>query len=503
MKHPKRLEVYKSLESFVSLIVIICFLFFNLSCAINPVTGKEQFMLLTEKDEIELGRNVFPNAIWGSEGGGGEYKDERLRTYLEDIVNRINQASHRPHLPCKFYIQNSSIPNAWAIPGYVAITRGLLAELNNEAEFAFIMGHEIGHISARHSASHISYNILMQVGLALLGLSLEGKEYSDLILGVGVVGGTLLLLKYSREDELEADRLGVYYMNKIGYDPNYAVEAHRTLKRAVDDYKRSVGEDSDDETIFGDLLSTHPRTRVRIDEIQRLIAISPKYPIIGDGANGRYFQTMISDLKRVNNIYRNYYDKAVIEFKRKNLYEAERLVSLALQQDGTQAPFYALYGFIHFKNKNYFEAERYFRYSLQLHDDYQPAVRGLGIISYHRANYYETINTLSRAISLFPEDINSRYYLGMSYYKLNNCFESLEHFKLFIQSRPNHPSVNGYMGMCYEKTGDIHSAYESYKKQVEINPNNDIGRYASQRLPVLKEIIEKEQEKEKNKKKKK
>jgi len=292
-------------------------------------------------------------------------------------------------------------------------------------------------------------------------------------------------------------------MSKIGYDPNYAVEAHRTLKRAVDDYKRSVGEDSDDETIFGDLLSTHPRTRVRIDEIQRLIAISPKYPIIGDGANGRYFQTMISDLKRVNNIYRNYYDKAVIEFKRKNLYEAERLVSLALQQDGTQAPFYALYGFIHFKNKNYFEAERYFRYSLQLHDDYQPAVRGLGIISYHRANYYETINTLSRAISLFPEDINSRYYLGMSYYKLNNCFESLEHFKLFIQSRPNHPSVNGYMGMCYEKTGDIHSAYESYKKQVEINPNNDIGRYASQRLPVLKEIIEKEQEKEKNKKKKK
>jgi len=493
----KKFNFLKILSTFI----LFCFAITNLSCAINPVTGKQQFMLLSEKDEIELGRNVFPNAIWGSEGGGGEYKDERLRAYLESIVLRIQQASHRPHLPVRFYIQNSSIPNAWAIPGYVAITRGLLAELNNEAEFAFIMGHEIGHISARHSASHVSYNILMQVGLAILGLALEGKEYSDLILGIGVVGGSLLFLKYSRDDELEADRLGVLYMNKIGYDPNYAVEAHRTLKRAVDDYKRSIGEDPDDETIFGDLLSTHPRTRVRIDEIQRLIATSPKYPVIGDGANRGYFQAMIADLKRVNYIYRNYYDKAVREFKKKNLYEAERLLKIALQQDVTQPPFYALYGFIHLRNSNDYEAERYFRYTLQLQSDYQPAIRGLGIINYRRDNYYETINTLKRAINLFPEDINSQYYLGMTYYKLGNCMEALEHLKQFAQSRPKHQTVNGYMGVCYEKTGDIYNAYDAYKKQVEINAYNDIGRYASQRLPVLKAIIDKEEEKKKKKKK--
>lgn len=499
---PSFMFKYNTLK-FISLFLLLIFSLTTLSCAVNPVTGKQQFMLYSEEGELNLGKTYFPSAIWGAEGGGGEYKDERLRAYLESIVQRIHKASHRPHLPCRFYIQNSSIPNAWALPGYVSITRGLLAELNNEAEFAFIMGHEIGHVSARHSASHMSNYMLLQVGLVILGLSLQGKEYSDLVLGLGVIAGSLILLKYSRDDELEADRLGVLYMSKIGYDPRYAVEAHRTLERAVRDYRVSIGQDPDDETIFGDLLSTHPRTRVRIDEIQKLIAQTPKYPIVGDGANKTYFQYMISDLKRINRVYRDYYDKAVREFKKRNLYEAERLINLALQQDRNQPPFYALYGFIHYRNKNDYEAERYFRYTLQLQNDYQPAIRGLGMLSYKRANYHETITTLKRALRLFPEDINSMYYLGMSYYRLDNCYEAIDYLKKFSESRTNHQTVNGYLGICYEKTGDIYSAYDSYQRQININSNNEIGRYAYQRAIELKRIIDMEKEKEKQKKKKK
>lgn len=460
-------------------------------------------MLYSDESELDLGKTYFPSAIWGSEGGGGEYKDDRLRAYLDSIVQRIHKAAHRPHLPCRFYIQNSSIPNAWALPGYVSITRGLLAELNSEAEFAFIMGHEIGHVSARHSAAHMSNYMLMQVGLVILGLSLEGKDYSDLVLGLGVIAGSLILLKYSRDDELEADRLGVLYMNKIGYDPRYAVEAHRTLETAVRKYKISIGEDPNDETIFGDLLSTHPRTRVRIDEIQKLIAQNPKHPIVSDGANRAYFQYMISDLKRINRVYRDYYDRAVREFKKRNLYESERLLNLAIQQDSSQPPFYALYGFIHYRNNNDYEAERYFRYTLQLQGDYQPAIRGLGMLSYRRGNYYETISTLKRALKLFPEDINSMFYLGMSYYKQNNFYEAIDYLKKFSESRTNHQTVNGYLGICYEKTGDIYSAYEAYQRQVNINSNNEVGRYAYQRAIELKRIIDLEKEKEQQKKKKK
>ncbi len=385
----------------------------------------------------------------------------------------------------------------------MAITRGLLAELDNEAEFAFVMGHEIGHVSARHSASHMSNYVLMQVGLVILGLSLEGKDYADLALGLGVVAGSLLLLKYSRDDELEADRLGVLYMSKIGYDPRYAVEAHRKLERAVRDYRISIGEDPDDETIFGDILSTHPRTRVRIDEIQKLIASTPRYPIKGDGANRAYFQYMISDLKRINSIYRDYYDKAVKAFRKRNLYEAERLVRMALQQENGQPPFYALYGFIHYRNKNDYEAERYFRYTLQLQSDYQPAIRGLGMLSYRKRAYYDTIGTLKRALKLFPDDINSMYYIGMSYYALHDCAEGLDYMKKYAEARPKHQSINGYLGICYEETGDIYSAYEAYKRQVQINSTNEVGRYATERIPVLQRMIEAQKEKEKQKKKKK
>lgn len=145
-----------------SLFLTLIFALSNFSCAVNPVTGKQQLMFFSEEGELELGKNYFPSAIWGSEGGGGEYKDEKLRAYLDGIVQKLHKNSHRPHLPCKFYIQNSSIPNAWALPGYVAITRGLLAELDNEAEFAFVMGHEIGHVSAR-----FGYNFLKNHHISL------------------------------------------------------------------------------------------------------------------------------------------------------------------------------------------------------------------------------------------------------------------------------------------------------------------------------------------------
>ena len=144
---------------------------------------------------------------------------------------RIHSVSHRPSLPVDFAVQNSSVPNAWAIPGHVVITRGLLAGLDNEAEFAFVLGHEMGHVAARHSAQHMTYSVLQQIGLGAAGLALSGTEYADLALGVGAVGSSLLLLKYSRDDELEADRLGIEYLARLGYDPDNAVSAHRNLEK--------------------------------------------------------------------------------------------------------------------------------------------------------------------------------------------------------------------------------------------------------------------------------
>ena len=115
-------------------------------CAVNPVTGEQELMLVSEAQEIQLGNELYPNALWSGEGGGGEFRDPALRSYLSGVVMNIHRASHRPNLPVDFAVQNTSVPNAWAIPGHVVMTRGLLAALDNEAEFVYVMGHEMGHV---------------------------------------------------------------------------------------------------------------------------------------------------------------------------------------------------------------------------------------------------------------------------------------------------------------------------------------------------------------------
>jgi len=168
---------------------------------------------------------------------------------------------------------------------------------------------------------------------------------------LGLIGGTLLLLKYSRDDELEADRLGVIYMKQLGYDPRYAIQAHENLDKAFKDYKKSIGESSNDDSIFGDLLATHPRTQVRIDEIKNLIATTPAYPVRPNSSNDAYFQYMTTELRRINKLYRDYYDKALIAFNRKDINEAEKLITQAIWIERTQPSFYALYALFNSKKQ--------------------------------------------------------------------------------------------------------------------------------------------------------
>lgn len=468
------------------LFYLVCFLYLCIAgCATNPVTGQSQFMLVSEEQEIQMGKELYPNAMWGAEGGGGEFKDENTKAYLKNVVLNIHKVSHRPNLPVDFAIQNSSVPNAWAIPGYVVITRGLLAGLDNEAEFAFVMGHEMGHVSARHSASQMSLSILHQALLLGAGIALAGSDYSDAALTLGALGSSLLLLKYSRNDELEADALGVQYMTKLGYNPRHAISAHKNLEKVSNEYLKSLGKSAKEAGFFEELLSTHPRTSIRVDEIQGIINNTPPSPIRGDGANRDRFQGAIGNLKRVNNIYAAHYDKAVRALNNKRIDEAALEISKAMNLDQTQAPFYGLSGFIMLKKNDPANAEKYFNYALRLDNNYQPALRGMGAINYTKGNFAEAKRYLNRSIALFPEDMPSRYFLGMSHYKTNEYKQAITHLKHFANVQQKHPTVHGILGMCYEKVNDPNAAYNEYAMQVKIAPNNDVGRLATSRLNSL------------------
>jgi predicted Zn-dependent protease len=197
----------------------------TLSCATDPVSGQPTLMLLSEDKEVQMGRQTDGQVIRQY----GLYEDAALAAYIDDLGQRLARVSHRPSLAYRFKVLDVAVVNAFAVPGgYVYMTRGILAHLNSEAELAGVMGHEIGHITARHSAEQYSKAMLANIGLAagmILAPSLQGLG-SMVQMGVGA-----LFLKFSRDNEREADRLGVEYANRTGYDGGQMASFFETLER--------------------------------------------------------------------------------------------------------------------------------------------------------------------------------------------------------------------------------------------------------------------------------
>ena len=221
---------------------------FPFLCRANPVSGGPELMLVSEQEEMKIGRETDLQV----KREYGIYQDPKLTAYLDGVYQRLGKLSHRPHLPYQFKVVDVSVVNAFAVPGgYVYFTRGILASLNNEAELAGVMGHEIGHITARHSAQQMSRAQLAQIGLmAGMVLSDTFRALSDAVgLGVG-----MLFLSFSRENERQADDLGVEYASKAGYDAKQMANFFETLEKM---HPKS------DKTGLPSWLSTHPNPEER------------------------------------------------------------------------------------------------------------------------------------------------------------------------------------------------------------------------------------------------
>lgn len=213
------------------------------ACSRNPVTGKKEAFVMSESREQALGDQSDPGIV----ASFGLYPDQTLQKFIDSKGQQMARISHRSHLKYEFKILDSPVVNAFALPGgYVYFTRGIMAHFNNEAEFAGVLGHEIGHISGRHSAKQQRNSILTQVGLiAGVVLSKEFANYAE----SASQSMQLLMLKNGRDHETESDQLGVEYSTKIGYDASYMAGFFKTLNRL------SGGDEGQRIPTF---LSTHP-----------------------------------------------------------------------------------------------------------------------------------------------------------------------------------------------------------------------------------------------------
>jgi len=236
---------------------LIFFAIFYSGCAVNPVTGKRELMLMSEEQEIAMGKKSDPAVI----AQYGLYQDEALQKFINDKGQLMAKISHRPNLQFEFKIVDSPVVNAFALPGgYIYFTRGIMAHFNNEAEFAGVLGHEIGHVTARHSARQYSKQQVAQV--LMVGGMLVSPEFAQFG-NEAQQGLGLLFLKYGRDNESESDRLGVEYSTKIGYDAQEMAGFFQTLSRLSEE--SGAGE-------IPSFLSTHPHPTNRFNNVKQLAA---------------------------------------------------------------------------------------------------------------------------------------------------------------------------------------------------------------------------------------
>ncbi len=242
---------------FWSWLLIFCFFFSCLSCAVNPVTQKRELMLLSRSEEMAIGQRTDAEIT----SSYGLYPDARLNQYISDLGKKLAAVSHQPDLDFKFKVLDSPVVNAFAVPGgYIYLTRGILAYLNDEAELAGVIGHEIGHVTARHSAQLYSKAQVAQIGLALgAALSRTFQKFA----GLAEAGLTIMFLSFSRENERQADDLGVLYASRAGYDGSRMANMFVTLQRL----NPVSGRDG-----LPSWLSTHPDPPDRIEAIKRVAA---------------------------------------------------------------------------------------------------------------------------------------------------------------------------------------------------------------------------------------
>lgn len=232
-------------------------------CAVNPATGERDLILVGPDQEKEIGLREHPKIVAQF---GGAYDDQRAAGYVAAIGGKLAAASETPSLGFTFTLLDSPVVNAFAVPGgYVYITRGLMALAGDEAELAGVLGHEIGHVVARHSAQRQSQALLAQLGVGILG-AVAGRESTQL---AGSVAG-LYLRSYSREQELEADMLGVRYLQRAGYDVG-AMASFLERLRANSRLDAQIAGRSPEDVDRYDITATHPRT---VDRVERAVALS-------------------------------------------------------------------------------------------------------------------------------------------------------------------------------------------------------------------------------------
>ncbi|MBE8715845.1 peptidase M48 [Cellvibrio sp. KB43] len=366
-------------------------------CAVNPVTGKQQLMFSSQEQDIATGAQHYQPS---QQSQGGQYVvDPQLTSYVNQVGKKLAAVSDNPNLPYEFVVLNNDVPNAWALPGgKMAINRGLLVELKDESQLAAVLGHEIVHAAARHGASQQSKGMLVNAGVMLAGVAAmsQDSQYGALAVGAMGVGANAWMSKYSRDHELEADRYGVDYMIKAGYDPMGAVELQETFVKLSEGNQTSW---------LDGLFASHPPSRERVAANRRMAEQHP-----GGARNKAAFDKAMAQVRKDQPAYKDYVaaQKAAGE---KNYSHALSLLDNATKQQPKENLFWELKGQILGTQKKNKEALTALDRAVQANPQFFRPYVYRGLVQRQLGNTDQAERDLIASQRLLPTQLAS-YHLG-------------------------------------------------------------------------------------------
>jgi predicted Zn-dependent protease len=323
-------------------------------CAINPVTGDNEFNFVSQDAELKIGAEQYAPS---RQMQGGDYlTDPQIAEYVSSVGNRIAAVSDRK-LPYEFKVINDSTPNAWALPGgKIAVNRGLLTELQSEAELAAVLSHEIVHAAARHGAQGMERGMLMQGAVLAAGMASGATGYGDYAVGGASIAANMLNQKYGRDAESESDYYGMKYMALAGYDPAAAVTLQETFVRL------SEGRNS---SWLEGLFSSHPPSMARVQANRQTLKEFPK----GGEVGRERYQAKIAPLINSKDAY-DAFDNGRKALKDGRIDNALSDAQKALSIEPREALFHSLRGDVRFKQERYRDAVTNYDRALQRNNDF-------------------------------------------------------------------------------------------------------------------------------------
>ena len=353
-------------------------------CATNPVTGKNELSLVSENWELKTGAQQYVPA---RQSQGGDYvADPQVQAYVQEVGNKIAKVSDR-QLPYEFHVINNSTPNAWALPGgKIAINRGLLTELGSEAELAAVLGHEVVHAAAKHSAQAIQRGTLLQAAVLAAGIATADSEYGRVAAMGANASAALFNAKYGRDAERQSDIFGMNYMSRAGYDPQGAVDLQQTFVELKD------GQKSD---FLRGLFASHPPSQERLAANRAHASTLPNGGVSGQAR----YRAVMARLERSQPAY-DAYDEARQAMADNRLTAARQLVNQAIKGEPEESHFFALLGDIELAQNDVAKADRAFDRAIALNPDFFYTRLRSGVVNEQRGRLGEAKQQLNRSLAL-------------------------------------------------------------------------------------------------------